>query len=275
MKIKEDNFLKLLDKVVLVTGANGQVGLSLIKKIIEFNGKVIATDINTSRIIKLKKKYNYSNKEILIIKADIKNKKAVKRIFLEGKKEFKYINSLVCNAGVAVFEKFSQRTEKELDKVIDVNIKGTLFCIQEFIKNYKKKNGEGTIVNIASHYGLVSPDPKIYIDTNRNSSEIYGASKAAIIQITKYFAVHVANKNIRTNSVSPGGINDDKNELSNGALQKIKQGKGFRLEYSKKCPLNRLANVDEVVNPILYLLSPSSSYINGHNIVVDGGFTVW
>ena len=105
---------------------------------------------------------------------------------------------------------------------------------------------EATIVNVASHYGFISPDPRIYKDTNRASSEIYGASKAAIIQMTKYFAVHSI-KNIRTNSISPGGILDDNNELGKSVLQKVKQGSGFRKEYSLRCPMGRLAKVNEVV----------------------------
>ena len=93
--------------------------------------------------------------------------------------------------------------------------------------------------------------------------------------MTKYFAVHATEKNIRTNCVSPGGISDENSEIGNNTLQKIKQGTGFKLEYTNRCPMKRLANVNEVVSPILYLISNSSSYINGHNIIVDGGFTVW
>ena len=275
MDVTEENFLKLSKKVVFVTGANGQIGLSLINKLIKYKAKVIAIDIKVTNILKLKKNSIITDKNLLIIKCDIRNSKEIKKAFKKGINKFKFIDSLICNAGVAVFENFLNRNHKSLNKVIDVNIKGTFFCIQEFIKNFKHRKKEGTIVNIASHYGFISPDPRIYTDTKRASSEIYGASKAAIIQMTKYFAIHAISKNIRTNSISPGGISDDINELKAGALQKVKQGKGFKLEYSKRCPMKRLAYVDEVVNPILFLISSSSSYINGHNIVVDGGFSVW
>ncbi len=275
MNANKEHFLNLSKKVTLVTGANGQIGLTLINKLLQYKAKVIAIDIKVSNILKLKKNKVISDSELLIVKCDIRNSREIKQAYKKGINKFKFIDSLICNAGTAVFECFSERDNKSLDKVIDVNIKGTFFCIQEFIKNFKKKQKEGTIVNVASHYGLISPDPRIYVDTKRASSEIYGASKAAIIQMTKYFAIHAVDKNIRTNSISPGGVSDDVNELKEGVLQKIKQGKGFKLEYSKRCPMKRLATVDEVVNPILFLLSSSSSYINGHNIVVDGGFSVW
>lgn len=275
MKNIEDSFFKLSDKVAMVTGANGQVGLSLVKKLIQYNAKVVAVDLRVNNLFKLKKEYNIDHEHLLIIKNDIRKLTAIKKIFLEGKKKFKYINALICNAGVAVFENYLERREKSLDQVIDVNIKGTFFCIREFIKNHKAENGQGSIVCLASHYGVISPDPRIYIDTSRASSEIYGASKAAIIQMTKYFAIHAINKKIRTNCISPGGIADDDNELGNSVLQKIKQGIKFKKAYSSRCPMKRLAKTDEVVDPILFLLSSSSSYINGHNLVVDGGYSIW
>ena len=131
------------------------------------------------------------------------------------------------------------------------------------------------IVNIASHYGLVAPDLNIYSDTKRMSSEIYGASKAGIIQMTRYFAVNALKYGVRTNSVSPGGIQDNDNILGEKPTQKVIQGVNFRKKYNNRCPMGRLAKVQEVVDPILFLLSPASSYINGHNIVVDGGYTAW
>ena len=246
----EDSFLNLSNTVALVTGANGQVGLSLVKKLIQYNAKVVAVDLKVNNLTKLKKAYNVNQEQLLIIKNDIRKLTAVKKTFVEGKKKFKYINALVCNAGVAVFENYMERKEKSLDQVIDVNIKGTFFCIREFIKNHRVEDGLGSIVCVASHYGIISPDPRIYSDTSRASSEIYGASKAAIIQMTKYFAIHAINKKIRTNCVSPGGIADDDNELGDTVLQKIKQGVEFKKAYSNRCPMKRLAKINEVIDLI-------------------------
>ncbi len=166
------------------------------------------------------------------------------------------------NAGVAVFTPFEERTEKELSFVSNVNSFAPIFMVQGFIK-IKNDNLSPSIVNIASIYGINAPDQKLYTDTPRNSSEIYGMTKAGIINLTKYLSVYLAKYKIRCNCISPGGI-------------LFKQGPNFIENYSRKVPMNRMAKVDEVVASVRFLLEDkSSSYINGVNIPVDGGFTSW
>ena len=124
-------------------------------------------------------------------------------------------------------------------------------------------NISGAIINIGSIYGVVSSDPEIYTDCPRNNSEVYSASKAGIIQMTKYFAVHLAESNIRVNCVSPGGIFND-------------QGDDFVKNYSQRTPAKRMAIPQEIVQAIVYLSDNSTaSYISGQNLLVDGGLTSW
>ena len=272
--MKNLNF-NLKDKVILVTGANGQLGLSLVKHLINGKAKVIATDRKLENIKFLVKKEKWDKSNIFLIKCDLTKEKDIKKLFYNGISFFRQIDSLVCNAGIATFAPFLERKKTDIEKVVNVNITGLIICIKEFIKHRKKIKKPSEIVNIGSHYGIISPDPRIYGDTKRASSEVYGASKAAIIQITKYYAVHAAEFGIRTNSVSPGGINDKDNVIMKKPLQEEKQKRKFIKSYSYRCPLKRLAFTDEVVYPILFLLSSASSYINGHNIVVDGGYTSW
>ena len=262
-------------QVVFVTGGNGQIGLSLVLSLIKAKAKVIAVDLELNNLKELINLNNWTHNQIQILKCDIRKEDEVKLVFNKASEKFGEITSLVANAGVAVFENYLDRKESSIDMVMDVNIKGSFFCIREYIKHRKTYKTSGKIVIVGSHYGLVSPDPRIYSDTNRASSEIYGASKAGLIQMAKYFAVHAADYNIRTNAVSPGGIYDNDNSLSEEPLQEITQGEGFRKHYNYRCPMKRMATTDEVIGPILFLLSPASSYINGHNIVIDGGFTAW
>lgn len=138
---------------------------------------------------------------------------------------------MIANAGVSVFEPYLERPELSIDLVMDVNLKGTLFCIQKFIKHRKKVGGRGAIVNIGSHYGVVSPDPRIYTDCDRKNSEIYGATKAAIIQMTRYFAVHAAEYNIRTNVISPVSHNTRERRLRFSKLDVVRQA--FWLGFQK------------------------------------------
>ena len=131
--------------------------------------------------------------------------------------------------------------------------------------NYRIKKKRKSIINISSVYSIISPDPRIYGSNDRNSSEIYGATKAGINQITKYFAVHLSNKNIRVNSISPGGIYNLKNP----------QDKKFIKKYSSRNPMKRMAKIQEIVGAAVYLASDASTYTNGHNLVVDGGMSSW
>jgi NAD(P)-dependent dehydrogenase (short-subunit alcohol dehydrogenase family) len=114
-------------------------------------------------------------------------------------------------------------------------------------------------------YGVISPDFRIYSDNDRKNSEVYGATKAGVIQMSKYFAVHLADRNIRTNSISPGGVYNPKSP----------QADVFIKSYEYRCPMNRMANSDEISNVALFLGSQLSSYVNGQNITVDGGMSAW
>ena len=149
---------------------------------------------------------------------------------------------------------------------MNVNLKGTFFCIQEYLKRRRGNSAlRGSIVNVASHYGVISPDPRIYTDCDRRNSEIYGATKAGIIQMTKYFAVHAVEFGVRVNAISPGGIRNPEDP----------QGEDFQKHYAFRCPLGRMAETREIVGPVIFLLSPAADYITGQNIIVDGGMTSW
>ena len=216
---------------------------------------------------KVAKKHNWNKANILLQQTDIRKKKEIEKALVNGVDHFGKINSQINNSGVNVFENWSKRSEEDFDFVTDVNLKGTFFCMQVFMNHCIKSNSSGTIVNIASHYGLISPDPRIYTDCERRNSEVYGATKAGVIQMTKYFSVNALadGAKIRVNAVAPGGIKNPQNP----------QGKDFQKRYGERCPMGKLAETREIVGPVLFLLSEDASYINGHTLVVDGGMTAW
>ena len=259
---KSTNYLNYLfgleGKTVLVTGAIGQLGKIICQGFIDVGSNVIGVDLklDQNKIIKTDNISYYS--------LDIANKKSVQNLFNELYNNHSGIDVLINNAGVSTFEPFEDRTEESFDWVSDVNLKGTFLCIQEYFK-HQKNNKCGNVVNIASIYGLISPDPKMYRKGDRKNSEVYGATKAGIIQMTKYFAVHLAEKNIRVNAVSPGGIFNTENP----------QSEYFIGEYSKRNPMGKMANAEEIIGAVLYLVSDASSYVTGHNLVVDGGMSCW
>jgi NAD(P)-dependent dehydrogenase (short-subunit alcohol dehydrogenase family) len=144
---------------------------------------------------------------------------------------------------------------------LSVNVGGTFLCTREALR-LMKDQGRGSIVNIGSVYGVVSSDPRIYTDCARMNSEVYSASKAGVIQLTKYFAVHAASLGVRVNCVSPGGVFNQ-------------QGADFVRNYSNRVPLGRMAQDSEICGAVIFLASPEAGYVSGQNIVVDGGLTAW
>ena len=159
------------------------------------------------------------------------------------------------------FFPIEKQTFKSFTKTLVNNVGSVFLTTKSFIPLLKKSKSP-LIINLGSIYGIVSGDPKIYTDTKRNTSDVYAASKAAIIQLTKYYAVHLSKYNIRVNCISPGGIKNN-------------QGKNFINNYNKKTPLNRMAEKEEIVKAIKILIDDECKYINGHNLVVDGGLTIW
>ncbi len=239
-------------KVVLVTGAAGQLGSALSTAFEAAGAKVVRADLT-------------AQEDAGIITLDVANQGSVDAAFAAARNLHGHIDVLINNAGVSCFEPFDERSEENLDWVYNVNLKGPFLCLRAFASAFPREGATGSIVNIASLYGVVSPDPRIYADGDRRNSEIYGATKAGVIQMTKYFAVHLADRRVRVNAISPGGIFNPE----------APQGASFIKNYEERCPMGRMARVSDMVGAALFLASDSASYVNGHNLVVDGGFSAW
>ncbi len=167
---------------------------------------------------------------------------------------------------MSFFSKYNKRSEIELNKTIEINIKGVLNIINSYSQYHiKKKLKKCSIINLGSIYGFISPDFRIYGKNDRYSSEIYGATKASVIQLTKYYSVILSKYNINVNCLSPGGILNKKNS----------QSKNFIKKYSNRVPKGRMGNVEDLFTGILFLASDNSKYVCGQNIIIDGGLSVW
>ena len=238
-------------KIVVISGCTGQLGSELADFFIKNKAVVYGIDLKKP-----------SNKKIKFLRCNIINDKKlediIKKIYLKEKS----INIFVNNAAISVFQKFQKRSLKKFKDTISTNLYAPFNAIK-FLSKITKKNDKLKIINISSIYGVVTPDFKIYSKGDRFNSEIYGASKAALIQMTKYFANLLANKNICINSVSPGGI-------ENLNLQKKK----FIKKYKRNVPKNRFAKTLDFLTVIAYLSSDYSGYTTGQNIVIDGGLSL-
>lgn len=265
--------MQLKKKIILVFGGNGKLGKSLVKEIIKNQGIVISVDtkFTNKSLFKLKK-------NLYIVNCDLLNKKFLINLKKDILKKFKKIDSLV-NVITTKTDDFYFPLEKftfsSWKKIIDTEL-SVSFLISQVFGSHMCSKRSGNLVFMSSIYGMVGNDHEIYKNSNlakiySNKKQIknifsniaYSVSKGGIISLTKFLATYWAKKNVRVNCISAGGIYNEKENVT------------FIKNYSKKVPLNRKANINEIVDSIIFLLSSKSKYINGHNLVVDGGFTAW
>lgn len=253
-------YFDIKGKVIVITGAAGRLGSFFSAVMAERGATVVAADVDIERLRRKKEAQKRAGLSVRTVYMDVTDAACVRESFAKIGRRYKKIDVLVNNAALQVFSRFEKRTEDEYRQVIDSNLKGAIFCSQQVVKFMKGR--AGSIINIGSIYGVVSPDPRVYGRSGRNNSEVYGAGKAAMIQLTKYLAVHLARHGIRVNCVSPGGIFAG-------------QDSAFVKNYCRRVPLGRMAKESDLAGALIYLASDSSSYITGHNLVVDGGLTIW
>ena len=259
---------------IVITGASGLLGSQYANILSSAGANIILLDINTVKNEKLKSTLvkKYKNK-ISAYTLDISNQTEVNKISKKVIKDFKKIDGLINNAAYTTkgakeksdnaFGTFENFPIDIWQKSLDINLSGVFFCSQAFGK-IMAKQGKGVIVNIASTYGLVGADQRIYGKSGLNLPISYAATKGAIVNFTRYLAAYWHGKNIRVNTLSPGGVMD-----------KTYQEKSFIKKYSDKTILGRMANKDEYNGAMLFLISDASSYMTGANLVVDGGWTSW
>jgi len=162
-------------------------------------------------------------------------------------------------------KKLEELTADEFQRTFDLSLTPT-FLLCRTIAERMKARGSGNIVLFSSMYGLVAPDPRIYREPMVTNPIDYGAAKAAILQLTRYLAVHYGPSGLRFNAVTPG-------PFPNPNVQK--SDPGFIADLNKKTALRRIGYNQEIVGPTLFLLTDSASFVTGHSLVVDGGWTAW
>ena len=149
--------------------------------------------------------------------------------------------------------------------MVEVNLLGT-FQVTQIIGGRMAARGSGSVVNIGSLYASVSPDQRFYDHLSGTlpflKSPAYGASKAGVVNMAAYFTTLWGSQGVRVNTLSPGGVLAGQDEQ-------------FRAKYSARVPLGRMAQADDLKGPLVFLASSASSYVTGHELRVDGGFTAW
>jgi len=259
------NIFTLTGKVALVTGATGYLGREMCIALAESGAHVLVNSRNAQRATKL---VNYLNEEGYSAESavfDICLDDELKCFFeIWGNKT---IDIIINNAYAGKGGTIETSTSKEYMSAYEISITATHNLIVHALPNLRqavRDNGYSSIINIASMYGVVSPDLSLYSNPESSNPPFYGVAKAALIQFTKYAACEFGKENIRVNSISPGPFpNKETNKPE------------FIRVLSKKVPLGRVGDAAELKGPIIFLASEASSFINGENLVVDGGWTIW
>jgi NAD(P)-dependent dehydrogenase (short-subunit alcohol dehydrogenase family) len=252
MNLKINKLFNFQKKIVVITGCNGQVGIKIAKFFYSNNAIVYGLDLSKRNKDKKVKYYQCD------ITKEIELSKVISKIYENERK----INIFINNAAVSFFTSFRSRSYKEFKETILTNLYAPFISIK-ILEAKSKISHKLKIINIGSIYAFLSPDFSIYSKNDRFSSEVYGASKAGLIQMTKYFANLLSKKNINLNSISPGGI-----------LNKKLQKKQFIKNYIKNTPKKRMAVTLDLITSIAFLSSDSSDYITGQNIIIDGGWSL-
>ena len=241
--------LKFRGKVAIVTGGSGGIGLDISKKLIKLKIKVLILDIN-------KPKFS-NNKYIYFEKVDLNNEKEINEVMRKFIMKHKRIDYIVNAAGVLWFDKdlgLEKIQTNIWDKVFSINLKSMVILLKNVLPNMKK-NKFGSIVNISSIDALSGDD---------KPQEAYGASKAAMIRLSKSIAIQYASKNIRSNTILPGPIDTP-------MQKRWKKNPIAKKNLSKIIPLQRVGKPENISDTVLFLLSEQSSFITGTEIIVDGG----
>lgn len=241
----------LKDKIVIVTGGNGLLGKSIISDIEKKGGIPVNFEINL--------KTNFDRNEIF---CDITETDSILNAIKSTYKYYGRIDGLVNNAYPRTEDwgvKFEDIPKTSWDKNVQDQLNSYFFLCQQIV-DLMKEQGAGSIVNMSSIYGIVGPDFSIYENTDMTMPAAYSAIKGAIINFSRYLASYLGSYGIRVNCISPGGIINNQNAL-------------FIEKYEKKVPLRRMGRPGDIAPSVSFLLSDEASYITGHNLVVDGGWT--
>jgi NAD(P)-dependent dehydrogenase (short-subunit alcohol dehydrogenase family) len=268
------DLFSLKGEIAVVTGALGKLGPIWIDTLLEAGAKVFALDHPSAQKSEAFKQLetNYDAKHLQLAFSDVTIREDVEIVCQKCLDAFGVPSILVNNAGI---DQPPDQVDKsccleeipfEINRqVFEVNALG-LFLVTQVFGGQMAKAGRGSIINIGSLYASVAPDSRFYdhikCDPPFLKPPAYGASKAAVVNLTRYLATLWAPCGVRVNALSPGGVSGD-------------QDPDFRRKFCERVPLGRMAEAFDLRGPLLFLASSASSYVTGIELVVDGGFTAW
>lgn len=270
--LKPLSMFDMTDKVVVVTGGTGILGSQYARCLANVGACVIIADLSQERCDDLAAQINESCVGKAVGYAvDLSSEESIKNWSDHIISEHKKVDVLINNAAAKTkgfFKPVDSFSLEDWNAVMNVNVTA-IFLTAKYLGHKMAEQKSGSIINISSIYGVVGPDQSIYegsyyedLGGAINTPLIYSTTKGAVIAMTRYFATYWGAQGVRTNTLTPGGVFSGQNET-------------FVTKYSKRVPLNRMANDEEMLGALLFLASDASTYVNGQNLIIDGGLTAW
>jgi len=266
------NLFSLNGKTAVVTGGAGYLGSYFSEVLASFGAAVAVVDLNEEAASQVARRLGRRT-AAMAVGCDITDPSSVKVMVSRITRSLGPISILVNNAASKsdrpeeFFKPVGDYSLAEWRKVMSVNIDG-LFLVAQAVGNHMiKEKNEGTMIQLASIYGILAPDPRIYEGSLHkglpiSSPPVYAASKGAVVALGRYLAAYWAPHGIRVNTLVPGGVEQGQNEA-------------FKRKYSARVPLGRMAHREDLAGALVFMASDASSYMTGQNIVVDGGLSAW
>lgn len=264
---------RLDNQVAVVTGACGKLGPIWVEALLEAGARVAGLELpgaNASQAFNALARTH--GDRVRRFDCDITDRASIERAADAVARDLGEPGVLVNNAGVdqppdagGIRTPIDDLPVEQFRRMVEVNLLGT-FQVTQVIGGRMAARGEGAIINIGSLYASVSPDQRFYDhlagDLPFLKSPAYGASKAAVVNMTKYFATLWGAQGVRVNTLSPGGVAGGQDDQ-------------FKAKYGARVPLSRMAQAEDLKGPLVFLASRAASYVTGHELRVDGGFTAW
>ena len=252
-------------RTALITGGAGLLGEMHAEAFLEYGGSVVIADYDFKKSIAVRNRLRqkYKTEKVYAAYIDVMDKNSIEKVVREHPNINVLINNAAKNPKVSknssVGSNFETMSMEQWRDGLDTTLDGAFLCSQVLCKKFLQ-DGFGVILNISSDLGVIAPDQRIY--ANGKKPVTYSVSKFGLVGMTKYLATYYGDKNIRVNSLSPGGV-------FNG------QPEDFVKRLSNLIPMGRMANRDEYKGAVVFLCSDASSYMTGENIVINGGRAAW
>jgi NAD(P)-dependent dehydrogenase (short-subunit alcohol dehydrogenase family) len=257
----DDPLFSVSGKVVAVTGACGLIGRTLVRALAERGARLAILDVAAANPATLAGQHPDSRAWT----CDVTSAAEVEAVARAVREHFGRVDVLINSHHYkpAGFTQAHAETfpEELWNAIVDVHLKGTFLTCREFGRAMLEQGG-GSIINIASTYGLVSSNPDLYEDNDLGNPVAYSAAKGGIVMLTKYLGAYWAERGVRVNCVTPHGVQN-------------RQPAAFLERFARKSPLRRMMTAEELVGAVLFLASDASSYATASNVLVDGGWTAW